>query len=175
MFEAMRQAGEALGLELHPADPGYFDVYSTVSLTGTYDGVEIVLERQAATYQFSTRALVGAKLPVTFALTRENALHKLANAVGLKDAQLGDAEFDAAFRVVTNDVAGLTKLLTPAVRAELWAFHKAGVSFKVTNLFAEIDRTFMIGELWEGEQVMLDIKPTVAMAKLLRAAGTSGG
>src|SRR5947209_641084 len=71
MFEAMKETATKLGLVLHPTDPGMFDVFSTVSLSGTHDGVKIVIERLAKLTLFSTHALIAAPMPTKFAITHE--------------------------------------------------------------------------------------------------------
>lgn len=170
MFNAMHELATQLGMTLHPSDPGYFDIYSTVTVTGEYKGFHVIFERQAALYTFHTRVAFDPGLPIKFSLTREGLVARLSRLVGLPDVEIGDEVFDAAFKISTEETEKLKLLLTPEVKDALLALHKNGGGPQITNHFVDVQRTFVIGELWNGDQVRLDLEPCIAAASALREA-----
>jgi hypothetical protein len=167
MFNAMKELAAELGMTLHPSDPGYFDIYSTVTVTGDFKGHLVIFERQAALYTVHTRVVLSPSLPLKVTLEREGLVTRLARLVGLPDVEVGDEAFDAAFKITTEEPEKLKKLLTPEARAALHALLKNGGSPQVTDLFVDVQRTFIVGELWEGEQLLLDLDPCIAAARAL--------
>lgn len=142
-------------------------LYSTVTVTGRHKGFHVIFERQASLYTFHTRVVFEPPLPVAFKLTREGVVTKLGRMLGLPDVEIGDPEFDAAFKIVTDDRDKLAMLLTPEVKAALFALQANGGSAQITEHFIDVQRTFVVGELWNGDQLVLDLEPALAAANQL--------
>ncbi len=92
-------------------------------------------------------------------MTPAGVLSKLAGVFGAEDLQIGVAEFDKAFTIHGHDAATVAALLTPAVREILWSWRRAGLSFALTDLHAQIKRHITM----ETEDVEGDLRALVAL------------
>jgi hypothetical protein len=148
IFGAMRQSRKAaanlqalaqrLGLEYNQGKSGAF--MTAAAVTGRHEG------RQVSFHQFTTgsgksqttwRAV--AVIPnsmgaLTFNLHRQGMFSKVEKLFGAREATVGDAAFDAAWFLQTNDPDFLGAALVPEIRAKLTAALGAGgqsVSFRL--------------------------------------------
>jgi hypothetical protein len=119
MYEGMKKVAEDRGWTLAPANPGVSDLYSAVTLSGEVEGVPLRLERVGGAQVFVTRAFIAPPLGFHFVITHEGLAGAIKNFVGFKDVEVGDAKFDATFRIVSTDVERVRALLTNDVRDQL--------------------------------------------------------
>ncbi|PSK96430.1 hypothetical protein CLV63_11124 [Murinocardiopsis flavida] len=97
------------------------------AVSGTYRGRTVAVFKydytvpgEGASKQTSTPyEIVAVRLPGPtpgLQVAPEHVGHKLLNFVGAQDLQTGDAEFDAAFHITTDDEAFALEALGPALR-----------------------------------------------------------
>lgn len=113
-------------LLFHQADPRVFSAQS-IRITGSVDGVEIVIETIRkhdgdGTRSF-TRLTAKPAEPLAFdgQIYNELPIAVLARALGAQDVETGDAAFDERFTVKASNELAMREHLTTEVRAALLA------------------------------------------------------
>jgi hypothetical protein len=99
--------------------------FSNPKLDGTLNGIPLHVDsytrrhgNNSTTY---TRYQVRFPPPgFDYTLRREGGLTKIGKFFGIRDVEVGDAAFDGAFKIKTDDQTRLEQLLTPSVRAGLF-------------------------------------------------------
>jgi hypothetical protein len=145
IYEGMKKAAARTGWKLEPATVlEAVLTYSPMTLFGEESGVPMLLERNGSFHTFATNGYFAPPLPFSFSITSEGATGAIAHLLGLHDVEIGDAEFDRAFRLVSKDPAELKRVLTPAVRAVLQELASEsrgfGSRFQVTEKVVSLTR-----------------------------------
>ena len=182
LFNGMRQVAEHKQWKLDPPDPGALDTtaFQHVHLTGSEDGIPIHLDAHASVYRFTTTASIEPSIPWTFVITHQGLGGDLANLIGFQDIEVGDAEFDKRFRIVSKEIDKTKALLTPDVRTQLKKLDDAakgfGASFEVTDHAVSFSRSSLasitsVTYADTEEAVLKDVPAVLGVVRALKEAG----
>jgi hypothetical protein len=130
VYEHYRQLARDLGLAMTPSDPGALTF--SIELRGTVDGRPVQLTRSVGKAAFLTvRTPLLPALDLGLGLSRTGMLTGLLDLIGVEDMIIGDAAFDAEFAIRADESPRVATLLTPRLRAELFAVRAR--SFSLTD------------------------------------------
>src|SRR5262245_23596307 len=104
------------GWTLMPPPPGTLGYHTKVR--GRHDDHTVEITVQTGE-ELTTKVHLEDYLPVSFSIGQESLLTKLGHLVGKHDVEVGDPEFDATFRIKSEDPEWTRRLLTPELRAAL--------------------------------------------------------
>jgi hypothetical protein len=114
------EAARRLGLQLEAGSR-----FSNPLITGNLNGIPVRVDSYTRRHNnnSTTYTRYQVRYPSTgfdFELKREGGLTKIVRFFGVKDVEMGDAAFDDAFKITTDDPSRLQQLLTPSVRSGLF-------------------------------------------------------
>jgi len=117
-------------LRLH-VDEDNSIMWPTLTLSGLFEGIPIFVHKRP--HFVDTRAMIAPAVTFPFVVGPETILTKLGHVFGVHDDEIGDPDFDKAFKIETPHVGALKKLLTPKLREALNVAKAADVPFKLTE------------------------------------------
>ncbi len=170
----MKEAAKRLGWTFLPG-PSLFDTYAVLTIYGHEGGVPVRLTRSVSGDRFETMAFLEQALPFEFSIALEGFKDQLAHLAGIHDVAIGDAKFDATFKLRTSDPERLKLLVGSGLHETLERLHatttRLGVSeLAVTALGVSITRV----DRWVSADHIVNDVPIVvnAVKELAEAAQT---
>ena len=128
----LQKLATQLGLEFFPAS-GWLNQYQS-SVGGTLRGKTVQIfnyttgSGKSSTTWSAMKAQLAAPSPLSFTLKKQGFTTKIAELFGAHEITVGDAEFDQAWFVQTNQPEFMRAALIPELRTKLMAALHAGLS-----------------------------------------------
>ncbi len=129
----MKEAAKRLGWIFLPG-PSLFETHSVLTIYGSLGGVPVRLTRSVSGDRFETMAFLEQPLPFEFSIGLEGFGDRLAHVAGMHDVAIGDAQFDATFKLRTSEPERLKLLLGSGLQQMVETLHATTASMGVTEL-----------------------------------------
>lgn len=133
------------------------------------------LARFSSVHTFSITAFIEPAVPTPFVITTEGLTGAIAHGLGIEDVEVGDPEFDKAFRLVSKDAEALKRLVNPEVQAVLKELATVtagfGSHFRVTDQVVWLQQSNL--GLMTEEETLRDLPVVIRVVKAIKAAAAA--